>query len=1677
MSTLPTIVGCTLERLVGAGAQSQVYAARHGEQQVAVKLFSLRSNDASDRTAFRREAAVLARLRHPGLPAIHEIGFADGRGYLVMDFIEGRTLQDELRTGPMAIERIVTIARSLAGVLAAVHRGGQLHRDLKPANVMLAADGRCMLIDFGLATEAQASGQSSFIGSATYVSPEGSGLAKRGVDARSDLYSLGIVLFELVAGAPPFAGTDIGELLRKHAVERPPSLAALRPSCPRALDAIIAKLIAKEPDERYQSAESLLADLDDLAAIEGALVRGDPPALGTRFKLAVAAGDVPLVGRQTERRVVLEAFDRAASGRGSLLLVEGETGSGKSRLLRELSARAAEADAFVLAGKAIDGDPRPLAPLRQAIAAFVRQLAHAAPAEVALRTDALRKAAGEAALLLTRFSPALGPLLGVDPRTAGSVDAGEGYFGVISDFFIALARAGRPVVLLIDDVQWLDPASLEVLRNVSANIDRARIVVACSARSEENARAGRDLFLTTIGEKLISRITLRLLEGDAVGELVRAQLGGNPLDATAVEQIASRTRGNPLAVGEFLRSMLEQGVLEPFWGNWRVDVSGLARLELSRDVNELLARRVDALTREARDVLIAAALVGNRFSVELVATASPHARDVTLAAVDVGVHLGLIEPELHGEYAFVHDKIREALLAASAADQRRDLHQRIADAFDARGTTGADDVISHAHHAALGHAERNPQKVFALNLAAARASQADFAHREAIRFLTVARDAATAVGLPLDASFHSALAASYEHTVQFDLAIAAYSEAIARENQPLKRAALHAQLAFVHNSRNDRHGAWEQILAGLSAANRPWPRSRVGALLRGVWNFTLGHLSRFTRIGYGTAVGSNREMHEVTRKLLYVGAYEAFVALDVPRFMSVTLGALWSAARLGVTVGAAESIFNVATAVAAMGLRKLAFVYNREGRRLADQLADRQLLEMVPFSDSLVSELTGDLPERFVPQAESSLARSKRWVPPNVWQKHALILRSHYLLRGRMEDVVRLGEQLHELSPNEPLDYSVPALAALGRAREASDLSLDMKRRLHERPHAPMYVATHAACETGRHLFNGNLGADFDQSCAEFEALKISPLTAPAFIRCFFVFRGWGRLAQAVRATPDQRPATRQALRRAMRELMFTATTTPLRTHLNLLRGNLAWLSARHDDAWAIAARVEASAATYDNPWAAFEVARLKGRILLAQGRSAAAEREVRRAVTLANDHRWVGWMHELDREFGVLARTSSTGLAGATGSSHGGATAVHASSSGAGDRRLEALLRVIHASESIVDVGELASVAAREAASIMGAERAFLLLAERETGALKVVASHSEDKEAAGYSRTVVERVEKTRQPFVSTLTSEGDVLSSESSVARGLRSVIAAPLMSGEVLRGIMYLDSSLIRGLFTEGDVEILVALASQVAAALETARVAGLQAERAALQKDLSLTGAVQSLLMPHLASREVHGAALAGVSRSADQSGGDWWWYEDTPSGVAILVADVSGHGVSSAMVTATIVGVYHALRRSRPEAPLKEILGDVASLFHRLYGTTFSMVMGAVELDVTTGAATVWNAGLPPPLLLRRAGALEVLTKAHGALIGPDATFPFGVASVALEPGDRLALLTDGMPEATRAGGRPLGPKAVARLLQDAKAMREPAAARDEMLRGFDAVRDRSVPQADDVTLVVLDRH
>jgi tetratricopeptide (TPR) repeat protein len=700
-------------RVLSAGGSGVVYEARHVESGRVAAVKTLRAFRPEEQEALRREILALSRIDHPGVVQIYESGLAEGSPWYAMEIFRDPTLEERWSAEPrLALESSLRIVRDLAETLAFVHAEGIVHRDLKPANVMLRGGESPVLVDFGLVSRAPTrvareplERGGALVGTLAYISPEQ--IRGEHVDARADLYSLGCMLYECVAGRPPF-GREGPEVVAGHLDEAPPPLPPEFLAGRPGLAGLVAALLEKDPQDRLGYAEDVARELSRLAPVARLTPLAASPAYLYRPHFVGRRAALDATGRQ---------LDRALKGGGATLLVTGESGAGKTRLAQEATVLATTRGFEVVLGEcapiagarsgtAVFGAPLyPIAPLLRAVADRCRHEGE----------EVTRAILGSRARTLVAYEPALAGIPGFDTLPEPAPMSGEAARARALAHLAESLRAFAsrwPLLLVVDDLQWADEMTLAALRAFAADlVPQLPIVLLGTARSEEMS----DELHRLLTLPRVEAIDLERLGPDEIASMVSDMLANRQPPPELVAMVVREAEGNPFFVAEYLRAAVTAGLLSRSGGRWemtaRTGADRAQRLELAlpTNIHELVEQRLLSVPEEAVAVLQAGAVLGREFDGALAGAVAAVEEDEGFAAIATLVRRHIFE-EVRGRLQFSHDKLREIAYTMVPEERRRRLHGRAADCIEERyrgspELLGLYSQLGH-HTAATGDAAR-----------------------------------------------------------------------------------------------------------------------------------------------------------------------------------------------------------------------------------------------------------------------------------------------------------------------------------------------------------------------------------------------------------------------------------------------------------------------------------------------------------------------------------------------------------------------------------------------------------------------------------------------------------------------------------------------------------------------------------------------------------------------------------------------------------------------------------------------------------------------------------------------------------------------------------------------------------------------------------------------------------
>jgi eukaryotic-like serine/threonine-protein kinase len=715
-----------IECLLGSGGMGEVYLAHDSrlQRRVAIKLLPERLiGDAVARERLRREALAAAALDHPFICKIYEVSQNGESVSVVMEYVRGDTLFSRLRAGHIPVPEALRIASEIAEAIEDAHTNRFVHRDLKPSNIMLTPQGHVKVMDFGLAKRLDPdsvralSGDTALTdwgmiaGTPEYMSPEQA--TGGSVDHRSDLFSFGIILAQLLTGKHPFLRNSAIETM-SAILHDPPDLTTEQ-EVPPSLFVLVRRLLAKTSAERYASMVEVRADLRCATVAEAGGV--EPKIL--------------LIGREPEKSAILRSLDAALKGHGSMVLISGEPGIGKTHLTRAILADAVRHGCFTATGHCYEAEGAP------PYVPFIEMLEYGART---LPRDSFRYALGDAAPQVAKLMPELRRIFSDIPSPIELPPEQQRRF-LFNAYreFVERATKVTPFVAVFEDLHWADESTLLLLQHLVLTLPTIPALIIGTYRDvdlESNRPFARTLE-SLLREKQATQIPLRRLPPAGAEELLE-KLSGQAPPPSVGRILFEQTEGNPFFVESVFRHLADEGRLFDQQGTWRRGLSS-AELQVPQNVRLVIGRRLERLSEEARRVLTTAAVIGRSFDLRLLEALESARPDAALDTVEAAEGARMVEPERNGRearYRFVHELIRQTLASSLSLPRRQRLHARIAAVIERIYASTVDaHVPALAHHLYQAGPSVDREKVIHFLSEAARQASRAAAHQEALDHL------------------------------------------------------------------------------------------------------------------------------------------------------------------------------------------------------------------------------------------------------------------------------------------------------------------------------------------------------------------------------------------------------------------------------------------------------------------------------------------------------------------------------------------------------------------------------------------------------------------------------------------------------------------------------------------------------------------------------------------------------------------------------------------------------------------------------------------------------------------------------------------------------------------------------------------------------------------------------
>ncbi|HAX75623.1 MAG TPA: serine/threonine protein kinase [Cyanobacteria bacterium UBA11372] len=778
--------GYHLEEQIYSGSRTVVYRGvqEKGEpRRVAIKLLRQEYPTFNDLLQFRNQYAIAKNLDITGIVRPLCLESYRNSYALVMEDFGGVSLWDYTQKQALSVVEVLDLAVQLTEILHALHQNRVIHKDIKPANILIHPETKQVkLIDFSLASllpkETQEIKNPNVLeGTLAYLSPEQTGRMNRGIDYRADFYAFGVTLFELLTGELPFKSDDAMELVHCHLAKQPPTLEELKNqrenlNIPQVVYNIVLKLMGKNAEDRYQSALGLKYDLEN--CLRSLVETGNIPDFPIAQRDASDRFLIPekLYGRETEVQTLLDAFERVSQGDTELMLVAGFSGIGKTAVINEVHKPIVRQRGYFIKGK-YDQFQRniPFSAFVQAFRDLMGQLLSESDAQLAAWKAKIIAAVGENGQVIIDVIPELERIIGQQPPVPElSGSAAQNRFNLLFQKFIQVfTTKEHPLVMFLDDLQWVDSASLNLLQLLMNEASGGYLLILGAYRDNEVFPA-HPLILTLEeiekGQSIVNTITLEPLLEITVNQLVADTLSCTAQLAQPLTQLVyQKTKGNPFFITQFLKALHEDGWIQfqVELGYWQCDMTSVRQLALTDDVVEFMALQLQKLPEKTQEVLKLAACIGNQFDLNTLAIVSEQSEIEAATSLWKALQEGLILPisetykffqsreaetthyDISVPYKFLHDRVQQAAYSLILDTQKPATHYKIGKLLLSSMTQGEREEQIFAIANQLNQSielvilAKEQQELAELNLLAGKKAKAATAYGAAIDYFSIAR--------------------------------------------------------------------------------------------------------------------------------------------------------------------------------------------------------------------------------------------------------------------------------------------------------------------------------------------------------------------------------------------------------------------------------------------------------------------------------------------------------------------------------------------------------------------------------------------------------------------------------------------------------------------------------------------------------------------------------------------------------------------------------------------------------------------------------------------------------------------------------------------------------------------------------------------------------------------------
>lgn len=1659
---------------------------------VFIQLFSEKAKRRSLelKLRFKREIEQVSSLNHPNLLKV--ISYSED--YLVLESFEGEPLSRYMST-PQDIDGAAEIILKLASGLDIAHQQNLLHQAIQPASILFNRQNQTLkLFNFGyylLQDISRVTELAEIISIFGYLSPEASGILRRPVDIRSDIYSLGILFYQLLSSRLPYESSDISTLIHQHIATFPPLLSKFNSQISPVLEKIVLRLIAKEPQERYQSLSGLIEDLNEYLnqrklgkkLVDFEIARSD--------RMARISFYTKLIGREKEMGILQNFLDKTKDGQGVCCAVFGEPGIGKSRLIDELRSYVHSLGGIFAGGKCYEYEFRtPYKVLSEAIDNYIDKLKRFSKEEQEVCARRIKEALGGLGGEAIKIVPNLVELIGTVPELVELESKKEKtrFLITVTNFLISLAAPDSPLLLFLDDLQWVDEGSLEVLEGLAGKLKNSSILLILSYRDNE-------VTPTHPLSQLISKIKSQGMAFSEVGlrpfsitetTTVVSQILMEKEDSILplAEELQQRAKGNPFFALELLHSLVSAGAVYFKDNHYRFDPDKIKGVSLPVTLIDAVLKRMSDLSEENLQVISYASVMGKEIQFGLLTQLLQKPSEVILNSIEDGIRSQFLYRDITGRenIYFMHDRVREAFYKRVSEKERIPLHRHIASVLEEGNKDNPEPVIYElAHHFIQGKID---SKALQYSIPAARKAGSYYAYNLAISLYNAAKEILEKQDKKDSQEYIEVLenlGGMYRLALNFgeSLEVLKICESLVPSAHKIHKARILSKIGETLLDKGELENSAKVLEESLKNLNLRLPTTKFGIIA--------GILREFIRqmLHYWWPKFFVRENYKAAEQDLIVVRLLArldhiYFVFDMNKTLLSFLKGLNISEKLGPCSELAFSYSIGGGVWSGFPWFSRTFRDLDKGLKLALSLEDK-IREGGIYAYTVYSCYLANKPKQGQEAALKAISLLKGI--GEYWDLSLAYAFRNYNdwiagdLKKARENAEEFLKFAKEINASQALSWAyftrAKTLCFLGDVNEKIIADLDEAARLAKismsRPDVIHSMAIQA--------FAYSRMKDYTHAIHQIEdVVKLLPThyTKSVWILDFFPM-GAQIYLDAILNTPTfSKGQRKQYLKRAR---WFCQSANFYSFFFKFIygwtlqvNGTYWWLSGQKRlafDIWKKAIKFlrEKTEDKYRLASCLLEQASF---LLQDNSNDKRGFEALLEAKQLFLN---MGCKLDLERANQLLMNISSL------------VEVVESKDVLTQKRHLSTLISVTKSIGSVFVLDDLLSKILEYALKVTGAERGFIFLYQGKEDSLVLRLSKGLTQEFSGLafswdnyklSLAFIKEIEKTKEALVASEDSSINPKIQQELKNYSIREALGVPLVVMDRPLGLIYLDNRFAAGTFGKDELELMQSFAVQASVSIENAFLVTNMVEQERLKQEMELGRDIQMSLLPQ-ESPQVPGVKVIGFMNPAKEIGGDYYDFIELPeqNQLAVVIGDVSGKGVGAGLIMAMVKSTIHAV--SQEELSPKKLLIRTNQLLHNYITGQKFVTLLYLKWSFLEKKLFYSSAGHEYIIVYRNQTRQVEAIKSGGFVLGiiPDIGQYLEDKEIELATKDKIILYTDGVTEARNTEEDLFGLQRFIQLIQEhgQNSAEDLILIIKDALSNFISTRD----QYDDITLVVVE--